>query len=70
MSLSNLQFDSFADFLAMGGHGVFVWAVYALTFAVLTGLALSPLMKKRRFLLEQSMRIRREQAASQQVSKS
>lgn len=70
MSLSNLQFDSLADFMAMGGHGAFVWAVYGITAIVLVGLAIAPLRRKRRFMQEQGMRLKREQVAAQRVSQS
>ena len=32
-------FDSFAEFLAMGNHGFYVWLAYGLTFMVLGALA-------------------------------
>lgn len=34
-----MAFDSFAEFLAMGNHGFYVWLAYGLTFVVLGGLA-------------------------------
>lgn len=61
-----MKFDSFADFMAMGGHGVFVWSVYAITFVVLVSLAVAPLRRRRRFWVEQSMRLKREQQSLQQ----
>ena len=30
-----MQFDSFAEFVAMGGHGLYVWLAYGATLAVL-----------------------------------
>ncbi len=33
-------FHSFADFIAMGKHGVYVWTSYALTFACIVGIIL------------------------------
>jgi len=30
-----MQFDSVSEFLAMGGHGLYVWLAYGSTFAVL-----------------------------------
>lgn len=50
----NLQFDSFASFIAMNGHGPFVWAAYGITFAVLAYLLASPLLQRRRFVREQA----------------
>ncbi len=57
------KFDSFAAFMAMGGHGVFVWSVYALTLIVLLCLLLAPLRRKRRFIVEQAMMLRRAESA-------
>ncbi|MGB3611271.1 MAG: heme exporter protein CcmD [Cellvibrio sp.] len=50
----NFQFDSFASFIAMNGHGPFVWAAYGITFAVLAYLLASPLLQRRRFVREQA----------------
>ena len=61
-----MQFDSFADFIAMGGHGPYVWMAYGATFLVL---AACYLQARRRFV-----RTRRElqfslaQQASQEES--
>ena len=30
-----MQFDSFSEFVAMGGHGLYVWLAYGATVAVL-----------------------------------
>ena len=30
-----MQFDSVSEFLAMGGHGLYVWLAYGSTFSVL-----------------------------------
>ncbi|MCC5851287.1 MAG: heme exporter protein CcmD [Alkalimonas sp.] len=34
-----MQFDSFSDFLAMGGYGFYIWLAYGLTYGLLVGLA-------------------------------
>ena len=47
------QFESIADFIAMNGHGPFVWAAYAITFVVLIFLLISPLMQKKAFIKQQ-----------------
>lgn len=44
------QFESIADFIAMNGHGPFVWSAYAITFAVLIFLLISPLLQKKAFI--------------------
>jgi heme exporter protein D len=59
-----MQFDSFSALMSMQGHGVFVWSVYGVAFVVLLLLAINPLLKKRRFFIEQSMQLRREQKAA------
>ena len=33
----NVQFDTLAEFLAMGGHGLYVWLAYGATALVLLG---------------------------------
>ena len=32
-----VQFDTFAEFIAMGGHGLYVWLAYGSTIVVLLG---------------------------------
>lgn len=49
----NFQFDSFAEFLAMNGHGPFVWAAYAITFISLAYLLLAPVLQKKAFIKQQ-----------------
>ena len=58
------QFDSFASFMAMNGHGPFVWAAYGITFAVLIYLLVSPLLQRRQFLRQQA---RQQRAANRNV---
>lgn len=47
------QFESFADFMAMSGHGPYVWAAYAITFISLMFLLFSPLLQKKAFIKQQ-----------------
>ena len=65
-----MQFDSLQAFIAMGGHGVFVWSVYGITVLVLTLLLLAPLRKNRRFFLQQMMLLKRQQATAGQSGSS
>lgn len=51
--MMKFQFESIADFIAMNGHGPFVWASYAITFAVLVFLLVSPVLQKRAFVKQQ-----------------
>ena len=41
-----------SEFLAMGGHGLYVWLAYGISFAVLGGLGLRPILARRRFLAD------------------
>ncbi|MBV1930754.1 MAG: heme exporter protein CcmD [Porticoccaceae bacterium] len=46
----NFQFDSLADFMAMSGHGPYVWSAYGISALVLFYLAVLPLRRRREFL--------------------
>ncbi|WP_207062456.1 heme exporter protein CcmD [Motiliproteus sp. SC1-56] len=59
-----MYFDSFSEFLAMGGHGPYVWACYALASVIIGFNVISPLMAKKQFLSEQARRLRRERRAA------
>ncbi|MFA7552866.1 MAG: heme exporter protein CcmD [Spongiibacteraceae bacterium] len=62
-----MQFDSFSALMAMGGHGIYVWLVYGISFVVLLGLLVAPLRRDQQFFKQQKMLMRREQHAKQQV---
>lgn len=51
--MMKFQFESIADFIAMNGHGPYVWASYAITFAVLVFLLVSPVLQKKAFVKQQ-----------------
>lgn len=55
-----MSFASFADFLAMGKHAVFVWSAYGICLAVLVINVALPLMARRRYLQQEARRLRRE----------
>lgn len=55
-----MAFESFADFLAMGRHGLYVWMAYGVTFAIIVWNVLQPVLQRRRLLREQSALLRRE----------
>ncbi len=55
-----MKFDSFADFLAMGHHGSFVWSAYAICFWVLVMNVVAPLRERRRYLRHEALRLRWE----------
>ena len=39
-----------SEFLAMGGHGLYVWLAYGISFVVLTALGLRPIIARRQFI--------------------
>ncbi|OZY85098.1 heme exporter protein CcmD [Cellvibrio mixtus] len=47
------QFESLADFLAMSGHGPYVWASYAITFIALIFLVVNPVLQQRALIKQQ-----------------
>lgn len=47
------QFETFADFMMMSGHGPYVWAAYGITTLALVWLSVVPLIQKRNFLKQQ-----------------
>ncbi len=55
-----MYFDGLPELLAMDGHGVYVWSVYGVATIIIAALALSPLVKRRRFVREETQRLRRE----------
>ena len=57
-----MSFDSFSDFLAMGGHWLYVWSAYGVTLVVFAFNAIAPLFMNKRFLQEQKQLQRRELA--------
>ena len=60
------QFDSFADFLAMGNYGVYVWGAFGATFVcfgLLTAHTFYVRKALRREALKQLARLERIQAA-------
>ena len=42
-----MQFDSFSDAIAMGGHGPYVWGAYAITLVVVMIILVRPIMATR-----------------------
>lgn len=56
-------FDSLADFIAMGRHGLYVWSAYGFAALVVLYNLVSPLLMQRRLVAEHRRRQRREQSA-------
>ena len=57
-----MSFSNFNEFLAMGGHGVYVWSSYAIALVVLGLNILLPLRQRKRVLMEHARYIRREES--------
>lgn len=55
------QFASFADFLAMGKHGLYVWLSYGIFLAIILYNVISVVINQRLFFKEAKRRLRREQ---------
>ncbi|HEX8591842.1 MAG TPA: heme exporter protein CcmD [Pseudomonas sp.] len=55
-----MTFDSFADFLAMGHHGLYVWSAYGICLSVLAMNVALPVMARRRYLQQEARRLRWE----------
>lgn len=53
-------FASFSDFLAMGGHGAYVWSAYGICLAVIVWNTAFPVLARRRYLKDLARRRRRE----------
>ena len=58
-----MYFESVEALIAMEGHGPYVWSAYAITLIVLVGLVVAPLRRRRQFLVNLRMRLRREQSS-------
>jgi heme exporter protein D len=57
-----MHFASFAEFLAMGQHGLYVWTAYGICLLVLGLNVALPVLAKRRYLQDEARRLRREDA--------
>ncbi|MEK9714117.1 MAG: heme exporter protein CcmD [Thalassolituus sp.] len=55
-----MEFNSFAEFIAMGRHGLYVWLSYGITAVIVAYNVAQPLLRRRRLLKEQAQRLRRE----------
>lgn len=55
-----MSFSSFAELLAMGAHGPYVWSAYGISLAVLALNVALPILARRRYLQDEARRLRRE----------
>lgn len=60
-----MQFESFNEFIDMGGYGPFVWAVYGIGIAVLLYNVILPILLERRLFTEH-LRLREREAHARQ----
>lgn len=55
-----MSFDSFSEFIAMGGHGFYVWLSYAIALVLIVINLVSPVMRRKKLFAELVRRFRRE----------
>ncbi|WP_435275217.1 heme exporter protein CcmD [Psychrobium sp. nBUS_13] len=60
-----MHFDSFSDFIAMGGHAFYVWWAYGITFTLLTTLTIVSVRRKNSLLKEIAKRAQHEDKLKQ-----
>jgi len=71
-----MQFDSFSDFIAMGGYGIYVWSSMLVTFLGLGAIALEASWSRQKIKQEaraqqaRTQRIQRAKGASTQQQSS
>ena len=56
-----MQFHSFAAFVAMGGHGFYVWLAYSAFLVVMLAVVVTGYRNRRQILRREARRMRREQ---------
>ena len=64
-----VQFDTFAEFLAMGGHGLYVWLAYGSTIVVLLGNFLMLRSARLRQIQDLRWSLRAEQEVAEQAAR-
>lgn len=57
------QFENLSEFIAMNGHGSYVWAAYAITFVALAYLLINPVLQQKAFF-KQQQKIQQKSAGS------
>jgi heme exporter protein D len=59
-----MYFQNMADFLAMGGHGLYVWLAYGLSALILIYNVVTPILQRRQLIAEVARLERRSGNAS------
>ncbi|OUR62592.1 heme exporter protein CcmD [Bermanella sp. 47_1433_sub80_T6] len=54
-------FDDFSSFLAMGGHGLYVWLSYSLAAVIVAINFISPVLTRKKIIKDIERQLRREQ---------
>ena len=57
-----MYFEDIPALLAMDGHGAFVWAAVIISVLVMASQVITPILRTRRFFVQQRMQLRREQS--------
>ncbi|SNY51916.1 heme exporter protein D [Arsukibacterium tuosuense] len=60
-----MHFQSFGEFLAMGGYGFFVWLSFGITYLLLVGLIAASVYQQKQFKQQLKATIAREQRVKQ-----
>jgi heme exporter protein D len=60
-----MHFQSFSEFLAMGGYGFFVWLSFGITYLLLLGLIAVSVYQQKQFKQQLKATIAREQRVKQ-----
>lgn len=60
-----MHFQSWSEFWAMGGYGLFVWLSFGLTYLLLVGLIAYSHMQQRAFMQQFAERLAREKRIKQ-----
>ncbi len=63
-----MYFETFQAALTMDGHGVYVWAAFAITLVVLAALVITPLRRTRQLQRELAGQYRRAAAQTRSFS--
>ncbi|KXJ51023.1 heme exporter protein CcmD [Neptuniibacter pectenicola] len=59
-----MSFESFSEFIAMGGHGFYVWLSYAIALIVIVINIVNPARQKKKIVSDLVRRLRRENKSS------
>lgn len=58
-----MNFESFSDFLAMGGHGLYVWLSYGVAALIFVANIVLPMKKNKEIVKKHVQRLKREKVA-------